>query len=188
MHIPSTRGHGLPGVHDDCALVGSHNILAKVCDPTNETSEVLVRMHDGRIMSSGSILHELFLAAEILPQASVFAVLKPLSVTEHCVHGTRRQLPDTAVQNETGFSIQERVAGWEALIQGSVFHLCPRGNGPTSYRLYESLQAGTIPIYIWEEVQSARTLPSAPGAKRCSPEVLHVLPSSPASPGRKYGP
>jgi hypothetical protein len=34
----------------------------------------------------------------------------------------------------------------------SVFHLCPRGNGPSSYRLYEALQADTIPIYIWDEV------------------------------------
>jgi len=44
------------------------------------------------------------------------------------------------------------VPDWEALIHGSVFHLCPRGNGPSSYRLYEALQADTIPIYIWEGV------------------------------------
>jgi hypothetical protein len=57
------------------------------------------------------------------------------------------------LQNETGFQIRERDPNWEELIRGSVFHLCPRGNGPTSYRLFESLQAGTIPIYIWEEVR-----------------------------------
>lgn len=59
----------------------------------------------------------------------------------------------TRLQNETGFQIRERDPNWEELIRGSVFHLCPRGNGPTSYRLFESLQAGTIPIYIWEEVK-----------------------------------
>ena len=51
-----------------------------------------------------------------------------------------------------GFAITDRVPDWEALIRDSDFHLCPRGNGPTSYRLYESLQAETIPIYIWAEV------------------------------------
>ena len=52
-----------------------------------------------------------------------------------------------------GFSISDRVPDWEALIRDSDFHLCPRGNGPTSYRLYESLQAETIPIYIWAGVR-----------------------------------
>lgn len=93
------------------------------------------------------------------------------------------------MQNETGFTIQERVGGWEALIQGSVFHLCPRGNGPTSYRLYESLQAGTIPIYVWEEVRSARrTRPPAPGVEPHSHQLSHVSPPPPAPPGRKRGP
>ena len=40
----------------------------------------------------------------------------------------------------------------------SVFHLCPRGHGPTSYRLYEALQADTIPIYIWEHVRNLKLL------------------------------
>lgn len=34
-----------------------------------------------------------------------------------------------------------------------VFMLCPRGFGRTSYRLYEALQLGTIPIYIWDDVE-----------------------------------
>ncbi len=54
-----------------------------------------------------------------------------------------------------GFAVSDRVPDWEALIRDSDFHLCPRGNGPTSYRLYESLQAETIPIYIWAEVRSS---------------------------------
>ena len=37
------------------------------------------------------------------------------------------------------------------LINDSYFSLCPRGYGPTSFRLYESIQAGTIPIYISDE-------------------------------------
>ena len=48
-----------------------------------------------------------------------------------------------------GFEIQRHVDDWQLLIRDSEFQLCPCGKGPTSYRLYESLQAETIPIYIW---------------------------------------
>jgi glycosyltransferase involved in cell wall biosynthesis len=34
------------------------------------------------------------------------------------------------------------------LINNSIFTLCPRGYGPTSFRLYESIQMKSIPIYI----------------------------------------
>tara|TARA_A100001015_G_scaffold221532_1_gene249346 strand:+ start:2368 stop:3249 length:882 start_codon:yes stop_codon:yes gene_type:complete len=34
------------------------------------------------------------------------------------------------------------------LTSQSVFTLCPRGYGPTSFRLYESINLGSIPIYI----------------------------------------
>ncbi len=44
------------------------------------------------------------------------------------------------------------MAHWQEFIQASEFHLCPRGYGPTSYRLYECLQAETIPIYVWAQV------------------------------------
>ena len=37
------------------------------------------------------------------------------------------------------------------MINQSYFSICPRGFGPTSFRLYESIQAGTIPIYITDK-------------------------------------
>lgn len=37
------------------------------------------------------------------------------------------------------------------LMSKSVFSLCPRGYGATSYRLYESLQLGSIPVYIGDK-------------------------------------
>ena len=43
------------------------------------------------------------------------------------------------------------VVAYNDMIERSIFSLCPRGSGPTSYRLYESLQTGSIPIYIWED-------------------------------------
>lgn len=35
----------------------------------------------------------------------------------------------------------------------SVFALCPRGYGPTSYRLYEALALGAVPVYVWAELE-----------------------------------
>ena len=39
--------------------------------------------------------------------------------------------------------------GWEEVLCRSRFALCPRGFGPTSFRLSEAVQAGAIPIVIW---------------------------------------
>ena len=33
-------------------------------------------------------------------------------------------------------------------LENSVFTLCPRGTSPTSFRLYESMSSGSIPIYV----------------------------------------
>jgi hypothetical protein len=43
------------------------------------------------------------------------------------------------------------VQNFRDLISNSVFGLCPRGYGPTSFRLYETIQMGTIPIFISDE-------------------------------------
>ena len=37
---------------------------------------------------------------------------------------------------------------FENLIKSSFFFLCPRGYGPASFRLYESIELGTVPVYI----------------------------------------
>jgi hypothetical protein len=39
---------------------------------------------------------------------------------------------------------------WKQRIEESNFTLCPRGFGETSFRLYESLQLGSIPVYVWQ--------------------------------------
>lgn len=33
----------------------------------------------------------------------------------------------------------------------SVFTLCPRGNGPSSFRIFESLEHRSIPVYIHDD-------------------------------------
>jgi len=48
--------------------------------------------------------------------------------------------PDISKEKEEKFiDITER----------SVFTLCPRGDGPTSFRLYESMQLDSIPVYVY---------------------------------------
>ena len=37
---------------------------------------------------------------------------------------------------------------WKQLMGRAAFNLAPRGTGPTSFRFYEALQMGTIPVYI----------------------------------------
>jgi|GEM_PF-1408099 len=40
---------------------------------------------------------------------------------------------------------------FQEMLSRSVFSLCPRGYGKTSYRFYEALRNGSIPIYIYDD-------------------------------------
>ena len=40
---------------------------------------------------------------------------------------------------------------WRDVMARSTFSLCPRGLGRTSFRLYEALSVGSIPIYLWDD-------------------------------------
>lgn len=42
---------------------------------------------------------------------------------------------------------------WRDVMQRSTFTLCPRGLGRASFRLYEALSCGSIPIYIWDDAE-----------------------------------
>ena len=46
---------------------------------------------------------------------------------------------------------REKVRYFNNIIHRSKFTLCPRGFGPTSYRLYEAMQAGSVPVYIYDD-------------------------------------
>ena len=43
------------------------------------------------------------------------------------------------------------ISEFESIMNNSIFSLCPRGTSPTSFRLYEALEMGSIPIYISDE-------------------------------------
>ena len=43
---------------------------------------------------------------------------------------------------------EDNIKLFENLMKRSHFSLCPRGYGPTSFRLYESIKMGVVPVYI----------------------------------------
>lgn len=45
------------------------------------------------------------------------------------------------------------------IVNNSIFTLCPRGFGPTSFRIQEALQYGSIPVYISDEFVIPHNLP-----------------------------
>jgi len=42
---------------------------------------------------------------------------------------------------------------WRDVMGRSVFSLCPRGLGRASFRMYEAMSVGSIPIYVWDDVE-----------------------------------
>ena len=42
---------------------------------------------------------------------------------------------------------------WESIMESSTTSLAPRGYGRTSFRLFESIQKGILPIYIYDDVE-----------------------------------
>jgi hypothetical protein len=44
-------------------------------------------------------------------------------------------------------------SAWKDAMADSLFQLAPRGTGRTSFRMYEALQMGLIPVYIWDDLE-----------------------------------
>jgi len=57
------------------------------------------------------------------------------------------------LQDRPGFVIKGRAKYGEFadIMERSIFSLCPRGYGATSFRICEALQRGSIPVYIYDE-------------------------------------
>ena len=49
-----------------------------------------------------------------------------------------------------GHSVFFEGDGWEETMGRSALSLCPRGLGPASFRMYEALSLGSVPVYIWQ--------------------------------------
>lgn len=68
-------------------------------------------------------------------------------------HPIRKQMFD-ALKNEDMFIVEdvytkrENTPHFAEVTEKSCFTLCPRGYGRTSFRLYEAMQLGSVPVYI----------------------------------------
>ena len=64
---------------------------------------------------------------------------------------TQQASPDLLISMQAQWSeviTEERFSSFEDVSSKSRYMLCPRGYGPTSYRLYEAFQYGAVPVYI----------------------------------------
>jgi hypothetical protein len=81
-----------------------------------------------------------------------------------CTHESRRPIlelrhPAAILEEVTNFvfwdnsskAFEERRRRYREVVQRSRFVLCPRGRGPSSFRIYESLAAGRVPVIISDE-------------------------------------
>lgn len=67
-------------------------------------------------------------------------------------HVIREKLADL-LASEEDYVISETV-GYDKfmeIMEASTFSLCPRGYGQTSFRIYEALSVGSIPVYVYDE-------------------------------------
>ena len=60
-----------------------------------------------------------------------------------------RSLGGTALR---GHLVQYHGKNWRQVLRNSTFCMAPRGNGRTSFHVAEGLQAGCIPIYVWDDL------------------------------------
>lgn len=64
-----------------------------------------------------------------------------------------RNLIFNEFKNKEGYFISDSIDynSYKDVMSKSLFSLCPRGYGLTSFRICESLQVGSIPVYIYDE-------------------------------------
>jgi hypothetical protein len=89
---------------------------------------------------------------EIKKDKTIFASFKGCIVGRHSI----RQKLQNILQGNKDYLLEDSTGGsnydsFSNLMSNSIFSLCPRGYGATSFRICESLQHGSIPVYISDE-------------------------------------
>lgn len=75
-------------------------------------------------------------------------------------HDIRKPLIELAGKPGSFIRTQKHsIQAFCSVLMQSVFTLCPRGYGPTSFRIQEALQYGSIPVYISDEWVIPHNLP-----------------------------
>jgi hypothetical protein len=71
------------------------------------------------------------------------------------IHGRHnvREVMASTLSKEQGIFISESITfdRFQEILVNSIFALCPRGYGKTSFRICEALEARVIPVYIYDE-------------------------------------
>ena len=85
-------------------------------------------------------------------ELSPIGLVKNIAVSSQgsITHPLRQALYDTYHKK---FLFLSNNKDWRTVLESSHFALCPRGFGHTSFRMYETIQLGTLPIYVWEGVK-----------------------------------
>jgi len=100
-------------------------------------------------MSGGRIDYPLPLIAEPLPALAPAPKDIFCSFVGKITHPIRKHLIDQ-LSGKPGYYISVKphsVAAYSDILNRSQFVLCPRGYGPTSFRISEALQFGAVPVY-----------------------------------------
>lgn len=128
--------------------------------PSNQSYFTVVQYADGIltevpnciVFSSGGIGDiPIPLSTKRLP----FNNLKKEIIANFCgrfdTHTVRKLMRDTLVNEKYVFRESISPILYSEIIEKSYFTLCPRGYGKTSFRLYEAMQLGSVPVYISDE-------------------------------------
>lgn len=66
-------------------------------------------------------------------------------------HTIRQEMEKELCKENYIFKTNIDFVAYSEIVEKSYFTLCPRGYGKTSFRLYEAMQLGSVPIYISDE-------------------------------------
>jgi hypothetical protein len=68
-------------------------------------------------------------------------------------HWCRIKMAEKLMNNKgyVFFESTKNIEDYKSILNRSIFTLAPRGFGYTSFRLFEAILSGSIPVYIWEE-------------------------------------
>jgi hypothetical protein len=71
----------------------------------------------------------------------------------HPIRNSMKEIEDSRflIEFTTEYGAKASVEKFVDLMSRSIFSLCPRGYGATSFRLYEAIQLGSIPVYIYDK-------------------------------------
>lgn len=71
----------------------------------------------------------------------------------HNITGVKSKMYDMLKDRKGFYFSRGTMPEFIDIMSRSVFTLCPRGYGRSSFRLYEAMALGSIPIYIWDDME-----------------------------------